>query len=120
ELVEYRRLLPARHVARTGQRHVHDALDASGAGRHEHDATAQQHGFLQAVRDVDKRLARLPPDAEQLVLKHAAGLRIESGQRLVQEEDPPLPCHPPRHGHPPAPAPPPPLGTPRPPPPPPP
>src|SRR5215470_14086763 len=64
-----------------------DRLDAPGPRRHDGDAIGEMHRLAHVVSDKDHGLGGAPPDAEQLVLHQAAGLRIERAERLVHEQD---------------------------------
>src|SRR5215470_1536406 len=64
-----------------------DRLDATGPCRHHGDAIGEMHCLAHVVGDENYGLGRAPPDAEQLVLHQAAGLRIERAERLVHQQD---------------------------------
>src|ERR1700683_2004368 len=75
------------HLARAGERDLDFALDPAGAERKNDDAIAQTGGFADVVGDENNGLAGLAPDAFELVVKEIAGLRIESGERLVHQKN---------------------------------
>src|SRR5437763_1590897 len=63
-----------------------DLLDASGpSGEHGHPV-AQVDRLLDVVGDEERSLARPRPDLEQLQLHELAGLGVERGERLVQQQ----------------------------------
>src|SRR5207247_8843005 len=65
----------------------HDLFHASRT-RGEHDHTVREvDRFDDVVRDEDGGLSRLVPDAQQLLLHRLARLRIERGERLVEQQD---------------------------------
>src|SRR5579883_2089198 len=66
---------------------VDDLLDAPGTGRHHGDPLGEKDRFLHVVGDEDHGLARMLPDAQQLHLHQAAGLRVERAEGLVHQQD---------------------------------
>src|SRR5438132_6688119 len=72
-------------LARTRQVNLDTRLDPTrSAGKNDHPI-GEVHGLLDVVRDEQRRLARLLPDAQQLTLHELARLCIERGERLVEQ-----------------------------------
>ncbi len=74
-------------VARPAERQVEHFLDAAGARAHHGDAVAEQDRLVDRVGDEHHGLALVLHDAQQLLLQHLAGLRVERGERLVHQHD---------------------------------
>src|SRR5215471_2378608 len=65
-----------------------DRLEHSPRALAHHDnSVAEEDRFVDAVRDEERGLLVLLPDAEQLVAHRLAGLRVERAERLVEEQD---------------------------------
>src|SRR5206468_3959614 len=74
-------------VARPGQPHLNDLLDAPGTGRHDDDAVGEKGRLGNGVGDEHDGLARLLPDAQELEVHELAGHGVESAEGLVHEEE---------------------------------
>src|SRR6185295_17101424 len=61
--------------------------DAARCPAHHHDHVAEEDRFIDAVRDEERGLLVLLPDAEQLVAHRLASLRVERAERLVEQQD---------------------------------
>ena len=59
--------------------------DASGRGRHDDELGGEEQRFLDAVRDEEEHLLRLPPQLEDQLLDLLARQRIERAERLVHQ-----------------------------------
>src|SRR4051812_47023809 len=73
-------------VAWACQGNVKHLSDAPRSRRHEHDAVAEADGLAHVVGDEHDGLAALLPDALEVVVKLAAGERVERRERLIHQE----------------------------------
>src|SRR5712692_2201574 len=74
-------------VARTRQRDVDDLADLPWARRHHHDPIGEHDRFGDAVRHEEHGLARVTPDAQELVAHPGARDLIERTEGLVHEQE---------------------------------
>ena len=92
DLVAQRReLLPPDDLAAAalGQRgiHVERRRDPAGPRRHDRHLAAEQQGLLHVVRDEHDRPRLIVERAAQPLLQVAAGDRVESTERFVEQQD---------------------------------
>jgi len=73
-------------VAWPRQTDRHLQLDAARSGGEDDDAIGEIHGLGDVVGDEERGLARFVPHAEELLLHRLAGLRVEGGERLVEQK----------------------------------
>jgi len=73
-------------VPRPREVDLHLELHPSGPRREDDHAVGEEHGLGDVVRDEDRRLLGLAPDAEKLLLHRLSRLRVERGERLVEQE----------------------------------
>ena len=60
--------------------------DAAGPAAHHQNAVGQRHGFEQIVGDEQRGLAGALERLRQFALQHDAGLRVDRGERLVEQQ----------------------------------
>ena len=65
---------------------VDDALDATGARRHDDDAVGEQHRLVDRVRDEQHRLVRCEPQRLEVEAHLLARQRVECAERLVHQQ----------------------------------
>src|SRR6478752_7238879 len=80
-----------RIVARPVEWYVDDGLQAVRIRSHHGDAIREKHGLVDRVpyeydRASSRRWTILSPDAQQLLLQHDPGLRVERRKRLVHQQ----------------------------------
>ncbi len=63
------------------------AFHAAGTESEQNDAIAEANGLTDVVRDEDDGASGFAPDALEFVVQQVAGLRVESGERLVHQKD---------------------------------
>ena len=78
--------LDAERVAGTRKLNAHIGLHLSGMGGHDQHPVREVYRLSHVMRDVDHRLAGLPPDIRQQPLHLVSGQRIECRERLVHQQ----------------------------------
>src|SRR5882724_912738 len=74
-------------MTRPRQRDGELCFDAAWAVAQNEDTIAEANGFANIVGDKDDGLPGLAPDALELVVEEVAGLRIQSSEWLIHQED---------------------------------
>src|SRR5262245_20213705 len=86
DLGETGRLVNVEHVARPGDPHLPDLLDAAGRAGEDRDAIRQGDRLHEIVRHEHHRAAASLPELEQLVLQQEPRLGVELAQGLVHQD----------------------------------
>ena len=82
---ELRLALQFHDVSGAPEWNLHQCFDPARLCRHDHDAVAENDGFIDAVGDENDGLFVLFPDLEKLFLKQQLVLRVQCGERFVHQ-----------------------------------